>query len=505
MGAQSGSDAKGTSLPQRLALIAAYQRTGNMAAAMREAGIRSPRTAYLWWHRYQQDGEAGLLPRSRARKTQRTVPVDVAAEAAELRRAHPDWGRRRIARALRERHGRPVISPAGVEAVLRRAGLWVGAAKPPPVAPPPAVAPSISRHPLDDLLPLVVEGIAVGLNSRPAAAVAILGDRVWRRLGSDRRAWSRLLADPAVGPLLLRSRVELGRSLMNSGRWRAASEVFEETIGWLKQAPPEADDPPPPVPGVAASLRRDDAWIESYQYLAIVLRDRRPDAARGYLRIALDGIRSRSGRLVPLHRALAEGNLERDLATLLLRAAETPDAEIEAHLRAASDLLEEAGDQAMMAATEMTQAKAAAWRAERARGEDRATWRSALDAVERSLDRAMGTLDGLDSPMLQANFYGDAARLALAHGLVVDERRLRRAATLCVTNGYGGQARQLLVLPGVERFISREVLGKLADAARTADLDADDAGVGRDRRPSGGEAYFAIRAAYSSPTSAGGR
>ncbi len=44
-----------------------------MTLAMREAGIRSPRTAYLWWHRFCEAGEAALQPRSHARNTQKRL------------------------------------------------------------------------------------------------------------------------------------------------------------------------------------------------------------------------------------------------------------------------------------------------------------------------------------------------------------------------------------------------------------------------------------------------
>jgi hypothetical protein len=64
-------------LQQKQTLIAVYQQTGNMTLAMSEAGIRSPRTAYLWWHRFCEAGEAALQPRSHARRTQNRLSESI--------------------------------------------------------------------------------------------------------------------------------------------------------------------------------------------------------------------------------------------------------------------------------------------------------------------------------------------------------------------------------------------------------------------------------------------
>lgn len=113
---------------QRRALLESYRESGNMTAAMRAAGIASYATAYLWWHRYEAEGEAGLQPRSHARKTQPTLEErkpELARQISELRREHPEYGRVQIAQRLALAHeGQQVVSPGGVERVLRRAGLW---------------------------------------------------------------------------------------------------------------------------------------------------------------------------------------------------------------------------------------------------------------------------------------------------------------------------------------------------------------------------------------------
>src|SRR5947209_15177408 len=84
-------------LQQKKTLIAVYQQTGNITLAMREAGVRSPRTAYLWWRRFCETGEDGLQPHSHARNTQKRLPDSIVDQICQLRRQEPQWGRRQIA------------------------------------------------------------------------------------------------------------------------------------------------------------------------------------------------------------------------------------------------------------------------------------------------------------------------------------------------------------------------------------------------------------------------
>lgn len=461
----------GTTLEQRRALIAAYQRTRNMSAAMRETGIRSPRTGYLWLKRFEECGDAGLEPRSRARKTQRTIPNEIAARAVQIRQEHPQWGRRRIAREIQSRHGGNAISPAGVEAILRRNSLWLPASKP-ETAPARTTAATPLRSEyvaLDKLLPTIVDGIEASLSSRAALGVALLGTTVWRQLGVDREMWSRFLADQAVGPLLLRSRTELGRSLMNTGEWRESARVFEETLGWLKRAAPETREPAGVVPISGMGLRRADAWLETYQHLGIVLTHRSPAAAQSYLRIALDSLRSPSRRLVPLQPALVEGNIERDLARHLLRHAESKDEDIEQHLARSGELLVAAGDRAMLAATDIGWADLQSRRAIRLHSGDRQARMSVFETMEAALERSLAVFETLDSPILHTNLLIDAARLAVLHGLGLDHRQVQQAAMHCLVFGYGGQAQQLLRLPGVDRALPPDVVEQLSRLVPRAD------------------------------------
>ena len=92
--------------------IAAGRPAAHVAA---ELGI-SRTTAYRWWGRYQQHGQAGLVDRpSTAHTHPRRVPATVEAEICRLRRTHKR-GPARIA----PRVGRPAST---VHRVLVRHGL----------------------------------------------------------------------------------------------------------------------------------------------------------------------------------------------------------------------------------------------------------------------------------------------------------------------------------------------------------------------------------------------
>ena len=205
---------------QKQTLIAVYQQTGNMTLAMREAGVHSPRTAYLWWHRFCEAGEAALQPRSHARNTQQRLPDPVVEQICQLRHQEPHWGRRRIADELTQYYGQQVVSPASVEAVLRRAGLWEQAAQA-LTAQQSAHVPSWLSGGLDyDLLLETVQmGIRLSVQSEARAASQLLYGQVWGPLEANFALRNRLLATPEMGSWLLSSRLHLGHSLMNSGHW----------------------------------------------------------------------------------------------------------------------------------------------------------------------------------------------------------------------------------------------------------------------------------------------
>lgn len=109
---------------ERLArFLAAYERTQNVSAAMREVDLTSRSTAYRWLRWRREDSPAPPRPRTRARRTKRTTQA-VKDEIVDIREEHPLWGQRRITDELTRRHGHQVVSPANVERILTQRGLW---------------------------------------------------------------------------------------------------------------------------------------------------------------------------------------------------------------------------------------------------------------------------------------------------------------------------------------------------------------------------------------------
>jgi putative transposase len=103
------------------ALMAADE---SMSALCEEYGI-SRKTGYRLWRRFQEEGAAGLAPRSRAPQV---VPWAVAPAVAEaiigLRQTHPSWGPKKLRAKLYQRAAEqrwPALSTIGE--LLHRAGL----------------------------------------------------------------------------------------------------------------------------------------------------------------------------------------------------------------------------------------------------------------------------------------------------------------------------------------------------------------------------------------------
>jgi transposase-like protein len=451
---------------QRERLIAAYQRSGNMTAAMREAGIKSPRTAYLWWHRYAESGAAALQPRSHARHIQQRLPDAIVEHICQLRRQEPLWGRRRIAAALTQFYGLQVASPASVEAVLRRASLWEPA--PQPAAPQPAGIPFWKREGTDQdrLLEMVQQGIRLDVQGAARAATQVLYQEVWRPLEDDPALWSRLLTVPQVGSWLLRSRLQLGHSLMNSGNWPLAARSLQETIAWMQEHPIGSrqrawEDGEPRW----ASLRRDDVWIECYQYLGIVLREEDLSTASAYLHTALMGIQRHHRAVVPGDESMI-GNLERDLAKLKLHLRRLPEEEVRQHLLHAQQSAESSSSPGMQAATHIAWARLHDRLVREAGEQDKGTRRQQRTQMEQAIERALQLVEREDTPILQTIFFVDAAQLFQVHGIPIDGQRVQRAAQYCLTYGYGNQAKELLAVPGIRTWLSEEVRRKLASLSQ---------------------------------------
>lgn len=110
---------------QRVALLADWWRgEWTMTELATRYGV-SRKTAYKWVDRYDADGAAGLVERSRAPRTPgRAMAPEVRDAILALRRAHPHWGPRKLAALLRERAPQlPCPAASTIGELLRREGL----------------------------------------------------------------------------------------------------------------------------------------------------------------------------------------------------------------------------------------------------------------------------------------------------------------------------------------------------------------------------------------------
>lgn len=458
-------------LQQKQTLIAVYERTGNMSQAMREASILSPKTAYLWWRRYCESGEAGLQPRSHARHTQERLPDETVERIRDLRRAEPGWGRRRIANALAQRYDEHV-SPAAIELTLRRAGLWNQSAQIPSGDPPAVAPPDWLRHGVDydGLLATVQEGVHLSLQSIVQAANDILYQQVWHPLENNPRLLNQALATTRnhLDNWLLASRLALGHSLMNSGNWPQSARILRETLEWMAARPADLRQRTDEDASAAVSLRRDDIWLGSMHHLALMLaKQNQVEVGIGFLQTALIALRRNHRPVLPTDIA-ESGNLHRDLAHLKLRLRNVSSAQIHQHLLEAQHSAEEAGSLGAQAFTHFAWAKLYDHQARATSDRENSARRQYRDEMERAIHRALAVVESApdDRPMRLTLCYVDAAQLFLTHGMPVAEQWVQDAAHYCIHYGYGGQAQHLLNIPGVHLLLSTDDLRHLAQVAR---------------------------------------
>src|SRR5687768_16391421 len=101
----------------------ALRAGANRRELCRRFGI-GPKAAYALLARYEQEGDAAFVERSR-RPLDSPGKTSAERESAllALRKAHPAWGGRKLARRLSEMGHVNVPSPSTVTAILRRHGL----------------------------------------------------------------------------------------------------------------------------------------------------------------------------------------------------------------------------------------------------------------------------------------------------------------------------------------------------------------------------------------------
>jgi len=113
-----------TTPQQRRFLFETWEQTRNVSEACRKAHV-GRNTFYYWKGRFDQQGYSGLEEfASRARKNPSSTPPEIQEKALALRRAHPAWGKRRIADELAKANNWvPLVSPNTVKRILKEAGL----------------------------------------------------------------------------------------------------------------------------------------------------------------------------------------------------------------------------------------------------------------------------------------------------------------------------------------------------------------------------------------------
>ena len=114
-----------TTYQQRQLLFETWEETGNVSLASRKARV-SRGTFYQWKPRFEKEGYAGLQEGlSHAPHHPQKTAAAIAARVAALRRAHPEWGKARLAYELAKEHSWvAVVSPNTVKRILEDAGLW---------------------------------------------------------------------------------------------------------------------------------------------------------------------------------------------------------------------------------------------------------------------------------------------------------------------------------------------------------------------------------------------
>ena len=114
-----------TTAQQRRLLFEVWEETGDRKEACRRAHV-SQSTFYNWKVRFDAGGYAALEETlSHAPHNPKLVAPEIASQVLEMRRAHTDWGKRRISEELAKGNNWvPLVSPNTVKRILQDAGLW---------------------------------------------------------------------------------------------------------------------------------------------------------------------------------------------------------------------------------------------------------------------------------------------------------------------------------------------------------------------------------------------
>ena len=117
-------DYRTTTSQQRQLLFKTWQETGSIAKACHAAQV-SRSTFYYWRERFEKGGYPALEEeRSHAPKNPRRIDPDLEELIIHLKREHPEWGKLRLSKAIKDKHTNITLSPNTVRRVLVGAELW---------------------------------------------------------------------------------------------------------------------------------------------------------------------------------------------------------------------------------------------------------------------------------------------------------------------------------------------------------------------------------------------
>jgi len=114
-----------TTYQQRKLLYETWEETGKITLASQKAHV-SRGLFYYWKARFDEKGYAGL-EEYESRKAHKLNKKDesIVQKVIEMRKAHGDWGKRRIAEELAKANNwEPIVSANTVRRILDTAGLW---------------------------------------------------------------------------------------------------------------------------------------------------------------------------------------------------------------------------------------------------------------------------------------------------------------------------------------------------------------------------------------------
>gem|GEM_PF-788266 len=114
-----------TTASQRKRLFEIWQETGDVAQACQQVRV-SERTFYNWKPRFEAGGYEALQEfAAPGPKQPHRTSLEVEQKVIELKQAHPEWGKERIAQDLaKPNNWVPLISPNTVRRILVDAELW---------------------------------------------------------------------------------------------------------------------------------------------------------------------------------------------------------------------------------------------------------------------------------------------------------------------------------------------------------------------------------------------